>query len=248
MRLRAVIIDDEETGIDILKYLVEKYIPEVRVVGQALRAKDGISLIEDFKPEIVFLDISMPQMDGFEMLENLEWKDFNLVFTTAHQEHALRALKLSAKDYLLKPIDQHDLRKTIDRIKLQIEAGQNPRQDYSSLNGVNQYYASKLAVNTRDGIEYVDPGDIIQFESNSNYTKVYLLDSRILLSPKTLKDFESQLCHNNLNFMRVHHSYVVNLHKIRRYIKEDEKIIMSDNHEVPLSKSRKDAFYKWLNA
>lgn len=246
MRLRAVIIDDEETGIDILKFQIQKYIPEIKVVGQALRAIDAIGLIGDFMPEIVFLDINMPQMDGFELLNHLEWKDFNLVFTTAHHQHALRALKLSAKDYLLKPVDQVDLRNTTDRIIKQIAEEREPKIDYSLLNGVNLYYASKLAINTRNGIENVNLGDILILESNSNYTKVYLEDSRLLISPKTLREFELQLCQQDLKFMRVHHSFVVNLHKVKRYTKEEEKITMSNNLEVPLARSKKESFCRWL--
>lgn len=249
MRLRAVIIDDEQTGIDTLKIIIEKHIPDIKIVGESIRARSGIELIEDYKPEIVFLDISMPEMDGFEMLENLNWKNFNLIFTTAHQEYALKALKIGALDYLPKPVDHRDLRITIDKIKLQIAEKKEDslRFDYSKLNNINPFFLNKLAVSSKDAVEYIDPFEVISLESKSNYTLIQLNDSRSILTPKTLKEFESQLCDANLNFMRVHHSFVINLHKVIRYLKFDETIIMSNNQKIPLAKSRREAFFRWLN-
>src|SRR5689334_2979535 len=109
MSLRAIIVDDEETGITTLRILIGKHIPDVKVVAVCTRAREAVELIANYKPEIVFLDISMPEMDGFELLEKLEWKNFNLIFTTAHQEYALKALKQNALDYLLKPVYHKEL-------------------------------------------------------------------------------------------------------------------------------------------
>lgn len=245
MRLRAVIIDDEETGIDMLKFLLDKYVPDVKIVGQALRAQEGIELIENYKPEIVFLDISMPKMDGFELLEKVEWKEFNLVFTTAHQEHGLKALKLNAKDYLLKPIDYHDLIAAVERIKLKVVNVSSPEFDYSLLNQMKLQSAGRIAVNSKDGIEFVDPLDIVSCESSSNYTVISLCDGKSIICPKTLKEF-AKLCAGTSNFMRVHHSYIVNLHKIARYQKDEENIIMNNNQKIPLAKSKRELFFQWL--
>lgn len=245
MRLRSVIIDDEETGIEILKLLIEKHVPDVKVVGQALRAKEGIELIESYLPEIVFLDISMPEMDGFEMLEKLSWKKFHLIFTTAYQEHALRALKLNAKDYLLKPVDYQDLIAVVERIKQQTSAIDNKGIEYSLLNNLH-LFPQKLPVSSKHGVEFIDLAEIIYFESKSNYTLVQLSHSEAILTPKTLREFEQQLC-NNLNFMRVHHSFIVNLHKVIRYLKDQECILMTNDERIPLSKKRKESFYKWLS-
>lgn len=250
MRLRAVIIDDEETGIDILKLLIEKHVKDVNVVATATRAKEGIALIENYLPEIVFLDISMPEMDGFELIDKLTWKNFQLVFITAHQQHALKALKLQATDYLLKPVDHSDLCSAVNRVRERI-AGQNenhaPDAGYSLLNSINVYYASKLAVTSKQGVEYVDPQEILYLESRSNYTILQLNNQQSIITPRTLREFELQLC-NDLNFMRVHHSFVVNLRRITRFIKERDSIIMSNNHKIPLSKSRRSPFIHWLRA
>ncbi|MCW3109714.1 MAG: two component transcriptional regulator, LytTR family, partial [Segetibacter sp.] len=122
MRLRAIIIDDEQKGIDTLNLLIEMFIKEVKVVAHSTNATTSLALIENYKPEIVFLDINMPEMNGFELLEKLNWKDFNLIFTTAHQEYAIRAIKNNAIDYLLKPIDYEDLLLAVERIKKQLSS------------------------------------------------------------------------------------------------------------------------------
>jgi two-component system LytT family response regulator len=249
MRLRAIIIDDEETGITTLNLLIEKHIPDVKVVAVCSGPREAIELIENYKPEIVFLDISMPEMDGFELLEKLEWKNFNLIFTTAHQEYGLKALKYNAFDYLLKPVYHKELRLAIDRIKeLQVMQQATAKNfDYTILNEINQVKLNKLGVPSKDGVEYIDPSEIVSMQSKANYTLVCLENGREILTPRRLGEFETLLCSDNINFMRVHHSFIINLHKVSRYIKEADDIIMVNNQKVPLSKSRREAFFKWLN-
>ena len=116
MQLRAIIVDDEDTGIENLKLILEKHIPDVKVIGHSTQPREALTLIEDYHPDIVFLDISMPEMDGFQMLDNLRWKKFCLIFITAHQEFGLKALKQNAIDYLLKPIDHHELKQAVGRV------------------------------------------------------------------------------------------------------------------------------------
>jgi two-component system, LytTR family, response regulator len=246
MRLRSVIIDDEQAGIETLRLQIEKHITEIKVVAESTQAREAIELIENYKPEIIFLDINMPEMDGFELLKNLEWKEFNLVFTTAHREHALKALKLMPTDYLLKPIDHRELRVAVDKIKGSRNICKEA-VDYASLNNINQYYNHKLGINSKDGVEFIETQEIIYMESKSNYTKLYLEDGRTIMTPKNLKEFDNQLCIANLNFMRVHHSFILNLHKVLRFIKDSDDIIMINHQKIPLSKSRRESFFKWLN-
>jgi two-component system, LytTR family, response regulator len=248
MRLRAIIIDDEDTGITTLKLLIEKHIPEVKVVAECNRSTEAIEVIENYKPEIVFLDISMPEMDGFEVLEKLEWRNFHLIFTTAHQEYALKALKEQAFDYLLKPVYHKELRLAIDRIKDHSVQQQSASQnfDYSFLNEMNQGKLNKLGVASKDGVEFVDPSEIISLQSQGNYTLICFENGKEMISPKRLGEFESQLCNDTTNFMRVHHSYIINLQKVSRYLKEEEDIIMVNKQKIPLAKSRRENFFKWL--
>ena len=246
MHLRAIIIDDEETGIEILKLLIEKHLPELKVVGQATRAKEGIGLIEDYFPEIVFLDINMPEMNGFELLEELSWKKFNLIFTTAHQEYALRALKLHAKDYLLKPVDYKDLILSVNRVKKDIEnQKKNSLLEYALLNNISPVQPQKIALTSKDGVEFIDPVMIVSLESRSNYTLVQFSHAEAILTPKTLREFEQQLC-NNSHFMRVHNSFIINLHKVTKYLRDQDSILMNNDQKIPLSKKRRDPFFKWL--
>lgn len=248
MRLRAIIIDDEETGIETLKFLVEKYIKDVKIVAQTTSGSEAIELIENYMPEIVFLDISMPEMDGFELLEKLSWKNFHLIFTTAHQEYGLKALKNGAVDYLLKPIDHRDLTTAVEKIKTKLTFKKNslPQIDYTPLNDLQQLGANKIGVTSKHGIEYIEVTDIICLESKSNYTLIHLTEDKTLLTPKTLKEFENQLCNNHPQYIRVHNSFIINLHKVLRYIKDLDDIIMINNQKIPLSKSRRDVFLKWL--
>jgi two-component system LytT family response regulator len=248
MSLRAVIIDDDELGIEALRLLIDKYIEGVRVVAHSASATEAIRLIEDYTPEIVFLDINMPEMNGFELLEKLKWRGFHLVFTTAHHEYAIKALRVEAMDYLLKPIDYNDLRFAVNKIKNQITDQQNTagKFNYDQLTRISQLNKNKLAVNANYGVEAVNLSDIICFESLSNYTKIHLSDARTILTPKTLKEFENQFCNTEHNFMRVHNSYVINLSKVLRFIKEEKNIVMINHQQISLSKSRKNDFFKWL--
>lgn len=248
MRLRSIIIDDEETGIETLKLLLEKYVPGVKVIAQTTVASNAIEMIENYLPDIVFLDISMPEMDGFELLEKLQWKNFNLVFTTAHQEYGLKALKGGAVDYLLKPIDYKELIIAIDRIKNRLASQKNilAEIDHIPVNSLHQLPTNKFAVNSKHGVEYIEVTEIISLESKSNYTLISLSNNKTILTPKTLKEFEAQLCNNKLNFIRVHHSFVINLHKVLRFIKDSDDIVMMNDQKIPLSKSRREVFFKWL--
>jgi two-component system LytT family response regulator len=247
MLLRAILIDDEETGIETLKLLIKKHIPDLNIVGEATMARKGIELIENFKPEIVFLDINMPEMNGFELLDRLRWRSFNLIFTTAYQEYGLKALKQDAMDYLLKPVGHRDLRIAIDRVKQRMSEQQEDlkRFEYVSLNNLSKYYTGRLAIHSKKGVEYIDPNEILFFESRSHYTMVYLQDEEVIHTTRTLRDFETQLC-ANLNFMRVHHSFIINLHKVARYLKEEDRIVMINLQKIPVSKSRRASFIQWM--
>lgn len=250
MQLRAIIVDDEQKGIDTLQLLINYYVKDVKVVASSSSAKEAIRLIEDYKPEIVFLDINMPEMNGFELLEKLQWKEFSLIFTTAHQEYALKALKNDAIDYLLKPIDSDDLSAAIDRVILNFNRTNEEQSkfNYNELLKTLQYLKKQnIVVNSRTGIESIEAQDIIYLESQSNYTRIFLKHDRELLTSKTLKEYESQLCNDDTRFMRIHNSYIVNLNQVTRYLKSSEMLVMSNDQKVPLAKSRKDAFFEWLN-
>lgn len=251
MNIRALIIDDEQKGIDTLRQLIEKYLIGVKVVAETTQPLKGVELIESYRPEVVFLDISMPGMNGFELLEKLEWKNFNLIFTTAYREYALRAIKIDAIDYLLKPVDHKELKQAVDRIKAKTEAADKITESFNYIHLLSSLehnsIKTKLPLNLKMGIEYIDVSEIVSLESVSNYTRISFDNEKKILSSRTLKEFDLQLCLNNVNFMRVHNSFIINLKKVIRYTKENDIILMSDRQQIPVSRSRKELFQNWLS-
>lgn len=250
MFLTAIIIDDEQTGIDGLTVLIDRYIEGLRIIACTTIAGEAIRMIENYKPDIVFLDINMPGMNGFDLLEKLQWKNFDLVFTTAHQEYALKALKANAVDYLLKPIDHKELHITISRIKnsrFNNEKNNILNGDQNLLKNILPDTKNKVLIVSKIGIESVDVNGIISLESQSNYTKVRLSNSLTIISTKTLKEFDLLLCPTGQNFMRVHHSFIINLQKVVRFLPGDDHLVTTDNKKIPVSKRRKKQFFKWLN-
>jgi two-component system LytT family response regulator len=243
--LRAIIIDDEKSGVNSLRLLIERFIPDVKVVATATKPEQGIELIEDYRPEIVFLDIKMPGLNGFELLDRLTFRGFNLIFTTAYQEYAVKAIKSNALDYLLKPIDIEDLEKTIERVRLK---GNTDWDKYKKiLAELGSMKAIKILLPGRDKVEYVNVNDIVRLESISNYTIVHILKADKITVAKPIIDFENQLCNSEFNFMRVHRSHIINLHYVQKFLKEDSVIVLADKHSAPLSKNKKEEFMKWLN-
>lgn len=250
MFLTAIIIDDEQNGIDGLAILIRKHIPDLRIIAECTVAKDAIALIENYKPDIIFLDIHMPGMNGFELLEKLGRKNFDLIFTTAHDEYALRAIKANAIDYLLKPIDYTDLELAISKVKVRKESREKTKEpiDYQRLfKNAGCDPKEKLLVYSKTGIESIDIHEIVSLESKSNYTKIYFDKSQPIIAAKTLKEFDAVLCSGNQQFMRIHHSFIINLHKVSRFLKGPDTIVTSNNLSIPLSKRRKEEFMKWLN-
>ncbi len=250
MFLTAIIIDDEQNGIDGLAILIRKYIPDLRIIAECTMAKEAITMIENYRPDIIFLDINMPGMNGFELLEKLSQKNFDLIFTTAHDEYALRALKADAIDYLLKPLDHTELEAAVAKVKTRKESREKTKNsiDYKTLlKNISPEPKDKLLVYSKTGIESIDLHEIISLESKSNYTKIYLDKSPSIIAAKTLKEFDTLLCLSNKNFMRIHHSFIINLHKVSRFLRSSDSVVMSDNQSIPLSKRRKDEFFKWLN-
>ncbi len=246
--LRAILVDDEENGVESLRLLLNEFAGDVKIVAESTNPFLAKELIENYKPEIVFLDINMPGMSGFELLENLSWKNFNLVFTTAHQEYALRALKNNAIDYLLKPIDKDELSGALSKIrnKLQNDEKTKTFNYHELLHWVKPSYYQKILISTKSGVEHISSSGIVYLESFSNYTVLRLTDGREITSSRTLRDFDQQLCVEDSGFMRVHHSFIVNLNFVLRYQRDSETIVMSNNYVLPVSRSKRSNFLNWL--
>jgi two-component system LytT family response regulator len=248
MTLRAIIIDDEQKGINTIKLLIDRHVAGIKIVAESTKPKAGIELIENYKPEIVFLDINMPEMNAFELFDKLEWKDFDLVFITAHQEYALRALKINAVDYLLKPIDQQELIAAATKIINRRNSTEKipPHPYIEMIHEISAEQHQKLLVHTKNSVQCTNLSDIICLESKTNYTLLSLESEAPILATKNLKEFDLELCASGYNFMRVHRSFIVNLHKVTRYLKSSESIEMADHQKIPLAKSKRGLFFEWL--
>lgn len=245
--LSALIIDDEYKGRLALKQKILDYCKDIMIIGEAADGKEGLELINEKKPDIVFLDIEMPLVNGFEMLQNLKERNFHLIFTTAYNHYAIKAIKYSAFDYLLKPIDIEELKATAKKlmattksnIDLQIELLQGNFQD-------NNRPLKKLAIPTIDGICFYDLKDLIYLEADSNYTNLYFIENKKIVASKTLKEFQDLLPEEY--FYRPHNSYIINLSYVSKYIKGDGgQIQLLNGSLVDVSRKHKDEFLKLIN-
>ncbi len=246
--IHAIIVDDEINGLRSLQLLLEEFSNEIKIVNLTNNAYEAVDMINNFRPDVVFMDISMPQLNGFEVLERLEFKNFYLVFTTAHKKFALTAIKYGATDYILKPIDKKELEACIKKIQHKIQE-QGVRPDvFEMLKFINEKNNFKVHLPTKKGIEYVIPRNIIYIEANSNYSIVSLTNGQNVQVTNALKDFELQLCKKDFNFIRVHHSYIINIDYVTRYIKDDGGLaVLKGIKKIPISRQKKDEFLTLIN-
>lgn len=239
--LTAIIIDDEQKGRLALREKLYLYCPEVELTGEAEDGIDGLRLIKENRPQIVFLDIEMPRMDGFQMLHQLTDKNFHLIFTTAYDQYAIKAIKYAAFDYLLKPVDIEELRSTIGRVKEQAQEPTEKKLEVLQQNLLPKHFLDKIAIPTLEGLLFFNTADIIHLEAQSNYTIIHFANHPKLLASRTLKDFE-ELLPSHI-FFRTHHSHIINLNYIKRYIKGDGgQIEMQNGNCVTVSRRKKEEF------
>ena len=233
--ITCVIIDDELHGRIALKEKMNIFCPEVTVLAEAENGEAGIEIIKRYNPDLVFLDVEMPVMNGFEMLNKLMGIHCKIVFTTAYDQYAIKAIKHAAFDYLLKPIDIEDLRSVV---KKAVETGKNDTAKQSSPAGKS---FTKIAVATLEGLVFIPIQDIIYLQAESNYTTFYLLNNIKVVSSKSLGEYEEIL--STQSFFRCHHSYMINLDFVSKYIKtEGGQIVMTNGAYVDLSRRKRNEF------
>lgn len=240
--MQALIIDDEKHCRDSLAILLAKYCPEIEILGQCANGEEGIRTIAGQEPDLVFLDISMPGMTGFEMLEQCEGHAFEVIFTTAFDEYAIQAIRHSALDYLLKPVDKNELIQAVARAKS--TKNTTPSDRISKLLEMveNKKSSERLALPTLDGLIIIDTKDILYCESENNYTRFFMVDGKAIFVSKTLKKVETIL-NEDKNFFRSHNSFIINLKYIHRYLKGDGgEVILSNGKSLPISRTRKQDF------
>ncbi|MEO5563731.1 MAG: response regulator [Chitinophagaceae bacterium] len=243
--ITAIIIDDEQKGRSALKQKLQDYCPDIQLLGEAENGKEGIKLIAKHQPGIVFLDIEMPRMDGFEMLHHLPGKNFHLIFTTAYDQYAIKAIKYAAFDYLLKPIDIEELKSAVSNIINQPPLYTEKKLATLEQNLQEKSVFNKIAIPTLEGLLFFNIADIIHLTASSNYTTIYFNNYPKLTASKTLKDFE-ELLPGDI-FFRTHHSHIINLSYIKRYIKGDGgQIEMQNGNYVDVARRKKEEFLKTI--
>lgn len=238
--MKAIIIDDEVHCSATLRYELEKMRDKVEIIGEYNDPKKALLEFDTSAVELIFLDIEMPRMNGFELLKQLPPGNWSVVFTTAYDEFALKAFQYSAIDYLLKPVSGEELERAIERFNQRQGKGiRNEQLEllFSRIEGKN---INRIALPSAEGLDFVVPTEIVRCESQSNYTMVYFANKRKVLVSRTLKEIEEML--SGHGFFRVHHSHLINLNNMVRYVKgSGGYLVMDDGVEVPVSRSRKES-------
>jgi two-component system, LytTR family, response regulator len=234
--VKALIIDDESRAINLLKMTVEQTFPGQFMLETAQGSDEGLDKLNQFKPELLFLDIEMPSMSGFDLLAASKSVDFKVIFTTAHNEYAIKAIRYNALDYLLKPINPFELQEAIIRYEQQRKDNKGAYE--KQLENFLSNKEKSLAITTYDGVVFLELDQIIRCEADLNYTQFILRDNKRFLSSKTLKEYED-LLEAHANFIRVHRSHLVNMDFVSKY-QSDGHLLLKDSSLVPVSRRRKD--------
>ncbi|MEO6253635.1 MAG: LytTR family DNA-binding domain-containing protein [Ferruginibacter sp.] len=246
--IKALIIDDEPSAVKTLSLMILHYLPEIKELKTTNDPHEGLFLLKDFQPHVLFIDIQMPLMSGFELLKQIPKINFNIIFTTAHDEYAIEAIRFSALDYLLKPIDADELRNSFNRF-LQMRtgiAGNQPLYNNFMYNlNIKDKKDFKLALSTTQGTFFYKPEEIIRLEGESNYTKFFFTNKTTLLTSRTLRDYEEIL--ESRGFIRVHKSHLVNKAYVINYT-GDGMLTMADSSKVEISRRRKEDVITQLKA
>jgi len=246
--IKTIIVEDEQKSRDVLAAIIERNCPELSIVGLANNVDEGVALIKEHRPDLVFLDISMPDGSGFDLLEKVAGYKFELIFATASDQHAIRAIKYSACDYLLKPIDIEEVKQAVDRVvkkKSQVPSMENLQFLIQHLKKADENF-QKITLPTGNAYEIVNIKDIVRCEADGSYTNFYLSDKRKLMISAGLKHYEELLPESD--FIRVHHHHLINMNHVVRFLKEDGGYaVMSDGSRIEISRRKKETFMERLN-
>ncbi len=246
-KIKAVIIDDELNSLQNLKQKIEEFCPQIQVLASTQKPEEGILIIKEVRPDVVFLDIEMPRMSGFRMLEEIGEYDFDIIFTTAYNHYSIDAIRISAFDYLIKPIGIDELQKAVERLDKTLNRHTKEKIDIlkKSLDE-NKSQEDKIAISTTEGIEFISIKNILHIDSKSNYSKIYLTEGKTMLVSKILKDFEEIL--TPYNFYRIHNSHLINLNHIKKYIRsKGGQVMLQDGTHIDISRRKKEEFLKMIS-
>ena len=244
--IKAIIVDDEYNAVKNLKWEIERFCADVKVLDAFTDPVEAISAINYLKPDCVFLDIEMPEMDGFEMLEMLKFRNFDLIITSAYDNYAIKAFRQHAMDYLLKPVDSDDLVESIERIRANKQKNVLGSELKNLFEEWRETTDKRLALPMAGKTLYIDRNDILFCKSDGNYTEIYFENGEKEVFSKRLKELEDMLGHG---FFRVHNSYVTRLSAIKEFVSQDgQYLVLLDGTNVPVSRSKKGELLDMLNS
>ena len=238
--IKLMIVDDEQASIDLLQWLVQQYCPDITSIQSARSVHEAIPLIKKFEPDLLFLDIQMPHQSAFDLLTTIDNWNFEVVFTTAYNEFAIQAIRFSALDYLLKPVDENELKKAVERYKakrIYAPAGQVLFRNFIQNLTQQNKEKFKLALTDTTEVKYVQLDEIIRVQAESNYRHIFVEKKNVFISAKTLKEYDEIL--SGHHFLRVHKSHLVNPAHINKYDKSG-LLHMSDGSTVEVSRRKKE--------
>lgn len=247
-QLRALLVDDEYSSLQNLQQKLSEFCPDVTVVAAAQKPEEAVLLIRQHKPDVIFLDIEMPRMNGFRLLDEIGEYDFSIIFTTAYNHYAVDAIRISAFDYLMKPIAIRELQQAVERLLKQRQSYTRDKLDIlkNSLQS-SKSQEEKIAIPTSEGLEFLPIKNILHIESSSNYSKIFFTEGKTLLVTRLLKDFEDML--QPYNFYRVHNSHLINLNYIKKYIRgEGGQVVMQNGDVIDVARRKKEEFLKLISA
>ena len=243
---KALVIDDENRTRDLIAKMINSFGLDIVAIPAGESVASGIKAIEEHHPDIVFLDIQMPDGTGFDLLRSIPNKSFEVIFITAHEEFAIKAIKFSALDYILKPVDADELKNAVEKALNSIGSKKEESQFDALQMNIQPNQKRRLVLKTQESVHVIELDNIIRCEADRNYTSFYLVGGKKILVSKTLKDYETLL--SGHNFLRVQQSHLINLDYVARYDKGNGgSVVMKDDSEVPLSPAKRDIFFKILD-
>jgi two-component system, LytTR family, response regulator len=246
-KITAILIDDELSSLQNLQQKLIEFCPDVKVIATTQKPEEAIILIQQHKPDVIFLDIEMPRMNGFRMLDEINEFDFEIIFTTAYNHYAVDAIRMSAFDYLMKPIAIKDLQNAVERLAKQRQLQTKDKLGVlkNSLQNTKSQ-EEKIVIPTSEGMEFIAINTILHIESSSNYSKIYFVDGKNILVTKLLKDFEEILL--PYRFYRIHNSHLINLKYIEKYIKGDGgQVRLTNGTLIDIARRKKEEFLKLIS-
>lgn len=242
--IQAIIVDDESSCRNVLSALLQSIAPQVKIIGTAQNVNEAVILIDELKPELVFLDVELGDELSFKIFEKVSYRQFYSIITSAHEKYAIRAFKASCLEYLLKPVDSTELAQAIVKFERQRQITFNQKKIELLLENIGSAgnAIQKIAIPCHDGYAFVNVADIIYCEADAKYTKIYTRNNEHILSSKNLGEFEELLDYNP--FFRCHKSYIININFVKKFLRSDSLVEMSNGTRIDVATRKKDDFLK----